>query len=95
MALDAYHIDYVNTCYNYTAVKCFLVVKKEKNTAEILKTHTRFRHFDFQQLAQVLATLGPGNDHVTAARRASLIDILCPCENGESQQVTYPDGKLI
>ena len=32
-----------------------------------------------------------GNDHVTAARcnrRASR-------ENGESQQVTYPDGKLI
>ena len=30
MALDAYHIDSVNTCYDYTAVKCFLVVKKEK-----------------------------------------------------------------
>ena len=69
--------------------------QKGEKMAEILKTHTRFRHFDFPQLAQVLATLGTGNDHVTAARRASLIDILCPCENGESQQVTYPDSKLI
>ena len=69
--------------------------QKRENMAEILKTQTRFRHFDFQHLAQVLATLGTGNDHVTAARRASLIDILCPCENGESQQVTYLDGKLV
>ena len=42
--------------------------------------------------------VGTGNDHVTPRdvnSRASLIDILWPCENGESQQVTYPDGKCI
>ena len=71
--------------------------QKGEKTAEILKTHPTFRHFDFPQLAQVLATLGTGNDHVTAARCRSLIyrHPICPCENGESQQVTYPDGKLI
>ena len=50
--------------------------QKGEKTAVILKTHATFRHFDFPQLAQVLATLGTGNDHVTATRRASLIDIL-------------------
>ena len=42
--------------------------------------------------------VGTGNDHVTAARcktRVAHRHPICPCENGESQQVTYPDGKLI
>ena len=28
MALDAYYIDFVNTCYDYTTVKGLLMVKK-------------------------------------------------------------------
>ena len=62
---------------------------------EILKTHARLRDFDPRKCVQ---RVGTGNDHVTPRdvnSRASLTDILCPCENGESQQVTYPDGKCI
>ena len=56
------------------------------------KDTTRFRHFGSPYaLHYGISMVGTGNDHVTAARcnrRASR-------ENGESQQVTYPDGKLI
>ena len=41
MALDAYHIDSVNTCYDETAVKCFLAVKKEKK-----RTNSEHSHCD-------------------------------------------------
>ena len=66
--------------------------QKGEEKAGILKTHTRFRHFGSPYaLYYGVSMVGTGNDHVTAARcnrRASR-------ENGESQQVAYPDGKLI
>ena len=66
--------------------------QKGEENAGILKTHTQFRHFGSPYaLYYRISMFGTGNDHVTAARcnrRASR-------ENGESQQVTYPDGKLI
>ena len=74
--------------------------QKGEETAEILKTRTRFRHFGSPySLYYEISMVGTGNDHVTAARckqtRVAHRHPICPCENGESQQVTYPDGKLI
>ena len=67
--------------------------QKGEETAEILKTRTRFCHFGSPySLYYGISMVGTGNDHVTAARCRHPI---CPCENGESQQLTYPDGKLI
>ena len=60
------------------------------------KGENRGRHFDSSR--KCVQRIGTGNDHVTPRdvnSRVSLIDILCPCENGESQHVTYPDGKRI
>ena len=60
--------------------------QKGEKTAEILKTHTRFRH---SGSPQILA--GMCNDHVTAARcKQMCVTAMCPCENGETQLVTYP-----
>ena len=54
--------------------------QKGEETAEILKTRTRFRHFGSPySLYYGISMVGTGNDHVTAARcnrRASLTDIL-------------------
>ena len=73
--------------------------QKGEETAEILKTHTRFRHFGSTYSYYGISMVGTANDHVTAARckqpRVAHRHPICPCENGESQQVTYPDSKLI
>ena len=74
--------------------------QKGEETAEILKTRTRFRHVGSPySLYYGISMVGTGNDHVTAARckqtHVAHRHPICPCENGESQQVTYPDGKLI
>ena len=58
--------------------------QKGEETAEILKTRTRFRHFGSPySLYYGISMVGTGNDHVTRAviprdvnRRAWLIDIL-------------------
>ena len=54
--------------------------QKGEETAEILKTRTRFRHFGSPYLLYYgISMVGTGNDHVTPRdvnRRASLIDIL-------------------
>ena len=54
--------------------------QKGEETAGILKTRTRFRHFVSPYSSYYgISMVGMGNDHVTAARcnrRASLIDIL-------------------
>ena len=53
--------------------------QKGEETAEILKTRTRFRQFGSPYSYYGISMVGTGNDHVTAARcnrRASLIDIL-------------------
>ena len=61
--------------------------QKGEEKAGILKSHTRFRHFASPYaLYYGISMVGTGNDHVTAVRRAS---------REKSQQVTYPDGKLI
>ena len=49
MALDAYHIDSVNICYDLLDSSEMLPgSQKGEETAEILKTHTRFRHYGSQ-----------------------------------------------
>ena len=56
--------------------------QKGEETAEILKTRARLRHFGSRTrciMPYGIPMVGTGNDHVTAARcnrRASLIDIL-------------------
>ena len=54
--------------------------QKGEETAGILKTRTRFRHFGSPySLYYGISMVGTGNDHVTAARcnrRVSIIDIL-------------------
>ena len=61
--------------------------QKGEKTAEILKTHARLCHFDSRKCLQLVGT---GNDHVTAARcKQTRVAAMCPCENGETQQVTY------
>ena len=54
--------------------------QKGEETAEILKTRTRVRHFGSPySLYYGISMVGTGNDHVTPRdvnRRASLIDIL-------------------
>ena len=63
--------------------------QKGEKTAEIRKTHT----LDSAILAPRKSSqlVGMGNDHVTAARcKQKHVAAMCPCENGETQQVTYP-----
>ena len=71
--------------------------QKGEETAGILKTRPRLRHFGSPySLYYGISMVGTGNDHVTAARcNRRHRHPTCPCEKGESQQVTYPDGKLI